>query len=205
MGDRARPAFRDHHRRRAVPFHKAVRCARRAHWKCWAIGHLSHRRDGPAALLPPGVDGMAVGAGDLRAVPHAQLTEQRGHHASPGLDATTSRLAVCARALSGDDMSNAKSISGGFTAAAICSNYSNAAEDTSSEVRAQSATKSRGSYGRAVQLYAPRTSPASSRSRPPISPVATGNPRAAHGRSLRQWSRSRSSASSAALTASRRR
>ena len=102
MGDRAWPAFRDRHARRAMPFHKAVSCSRSADRDYGAIGHIPERRDGPADLLPPGVDGMAVGAGQLRAGPHEELAEQRGDHASTGFDATATRFVVRVRALHGD-------------------------------------------------------------------------------------------------------
>jgi hypothetical protein len=102
MGDLAWPAFGDRHAGRAVPFHQAVRCSRSADWEYGAIGHISERCDGPAALLPLGVHGMAVGAGQLRTVPHARLAEQRGDHAPAGIDATAARFAVRTRALLGD-------------------------------------------------------------------------------------------------------
>ena len=102
MGGRAGPAFRDRAPRRAVPFHQAVRCSCRTDREYGAIGHISQRCDAPAALLPPGVDGMAVGVGQLRPGPHAQLAQQRGDHASPGFDATATRFVVRVRALPGD-------------------------------------------------------------------------------------------------------
>ena len=54
---------------------------------------------GPAALLSTGGDRVAIGAGQLRAVPNAQLAEQRGDHASAQVAATAARLAVRAGAL----------------------------------------------------------------------------------------------------------
>ena len=99
MGDPAWAAPGNRRAWRAVPFDHAVGCSRGPDWEDGAIGHISKRCDTSAALLPLAIDCMAVGAGQLRAVPHAKLAEQRADHAARRIDSTTARFAVRVGAL----------------------------------------------------------------------------------------------------------